>query len=143
MQKGGAFESRLREYSFDEVVAANAAGGRLILIDGMVLDVARWLPEHPGGATIIPRQALNVEAGRFFEVRGAGPSGAGWADRCHAAGVSLEPRVLPLSEALLRSGSRVQYFGSESERISFPRQAGMRSLAAHRPLAAGSDLGSW
>ena len=33
-----------------------------------VLDVARWLPEHPGGPSIIPQQALNVEAGRFFEV---------------------------------------------------------------------------
>eukprot|EP01047_Picozoa_sp_COSAG01_P085942 COSAG01_NODE_19108_length_1030_cov_2.505908_1_plen_154_part_10 len=26
------------------------------------------LPEHPGGSTIIPQQALNVEAGRFFEI---------------------------------------------------------------------------
>ena len=64
----GAFEARLREYEFAEILAANDRGERLILIDGMVLDVKRWLPEHPGGSTIIPQQALNVEAGRFFEV---------------------------------------------------------------------------
>ncbi len=35
---------------------------------GMVLDVTRWLPEHPGGATIIPKQSLNLDCARFFEV---------------------------------------------------------------------------
>ena len=64
----GAFEARIREYTYSEIKEHNARGGRLILIDGMVLDVERWLPEHPGGATIIPSQALNLEAGRFFEV---------------------------------------------------------------------------
>jgi cytochrome b involved in lipid metabolism len=34
----------------------------------MVLDVGRWLPEHPGGATIIPRQSLDCDCARFFEV---------------------------------------------------------------------------
>ena len=34
----------------------------------MVLDVTRWLPEHPGGSTIIPRQALNLDAALFFEL---------------------------------------------------------------------------
>lgn len=36
---------------------------------GMVLDVTRWLPEHPGGRTIIPKQALNLDCARFFEAR--------------------------------------------------------------------------
>ena len=36
---------------------------------GMLLDVKRWLPEHPGGSTIIPRQGLNHDCARFFEVR--------------------------------------------------------------------------
>jgi cytochrome b involved in lipid metabolism len=40
-----------------------------LLLDGMVLDVGRWLPEHPGGATIIPAQSLNCDCSRFFEVR--------------------------------------------------------------------------
>ncbi len=35
---------------------------------GMVLDVTRWLDEHPGGSTIIPAQALNLDCSRFFEV---------------------------------------------------------------------------
>eukprot|EP00882_Tetradesmus_deserticola_P018555 GHRQ01019930.1.p3 GENE.GHRQ01019930.1~~GHRQ01019930.1.p3 ORF type:complete len:112 (+),score=46.74 GHRQ01019930.1:951-1286(+) len=34
----------------------------------MVLDVGRWLPEHPGGATIIPAQSLNCDCSRFFEM---------------------------------------------------------------------------
>ncbi len=34
----------------------------------MILDVTRWLPEHPGGSSIIPAQALNLECSRFFEV---------------------------------------------------------------------------
>lgn len=36
--------------------------------DGMVFDVTRWLPEHPGGKTIIPKQALNKNATVFFEL---------------------------------------------------------------------------
>jgi cytochrome b involved in lipid metabolism len=39
-----------------------------LLLDGMVLDVTRWLPEHPGGATIIPAQGLNCDCSRFFEL---------------------------------------------------------------------------
>jgi hypothetical protein len=64
----GEFSSRLREYSFAEIKERNAAGECLIIVDGMVLDVTRWLPEHPGGSTIIPTQALNMEAARFYEL---------------------------------------------------------------------------
>jgi len=39
----------------------------LIIIDGMVFDVTRWLPEHPGGNSIIPTQALNVDGTVWFE----------------------------------------------------------------------------
>ena len=42
-----------------EVVARNDAGGCWVVMDGMVFDLEAWLPEHPGGATIIPAQALN------------------------------------------------------------------------------------
>eukprot|EP00775_Hariotina_reticulata_P007989 gene7989-8187_t len=38
-----------------------------LVLDGMVLDVGRWLPEHPGGSTIIPAQALDCDCSRFFE----------------------------------------------------------------------------
>jgi hypothetical protein len=51
-----------------------------LLLDGMVLDVGRWLPEHPGGATIIPAQSLNCDCSRFFEVR--------WWGRCYTAHVT-------------------------------------------------------
>ena len=60
------FTARLREYSFAEVRAANAAGGWLLLIDGMVLDVKAWLPEHPGGASIM--KSLDMDASRYFEL---------------------------------------------------------------------------
>ena len=32
--------------------------GCWVVMDGMVFDLEAWLPEHPGGATIIPMQAL-------------------------------------------------------------------------------------
>ena len=50
------------EFEWDEIVALNDAGGVLCVIDGMVLDVKRWLPEHPGGDFIIPNQSLNIDA---------------------------------------------------------------------------------
>jgi hypothetical protein len=34
----------------------------------MVLDISRWLDEHPGGSSIIPEQALNVDSSVFFEI---------------------------------------------------------------------------
>ena len=37
-------------------------------MDGMVFDLEAWLPEHPGGATIIPEQALNKDCTVFFEL---------------------------------------------------------------------------
>ena len=33
-----------------------------------MLDLEAWLPEHPGGATIIPQQALNRDSTVFFEL---------------------------------------------------------------------------
>jgi len=69
-ERGGEFNSRLRTEGIDflEVCSRNAEGETLILIDGMVFDVTRWLPEHPGGSAIIPEQALNMDATIFFEM---------------------------------------------------------------------------
>lgn len=66
--KLGQSRERLRLYTFEEVQAANVAGSCWLILDGMILDVTRWLPEHPGGSTIIPAQALNLDCARFFEV---------------------------------------------------------------------------
>jgi hypothetical protein len=60
----GEFTTRLREYSFSEIKQRNEAGEALLIVDGMVLDVTRWLPEHPGGSTIIPSQARNCNVQR-------------------------------------------------------------------------------
>ena len=40
----------------------------ILVMDGMVYDVTRWLPEHPGGNTIIPKQALGKDSTKFFEL---------------------------------------------------------------------------
>ena len=39
-----------------EIRERNERGECWLIIDGMVLDVTRWLPEHPGGNSIIPEQ---------------------------------------------------------------------------------------
>jgi hypothetical protein len=64
----GAFKERIRTYSWAEVCDRCKAGEMWICVDGMVLDVTRWLPEHPGGSKIIPGQALGVDATVFFEL---------------------------------------------------------------------------
>lgn len=58
----------VRVWRWSEVVAANAAGRCCLCMTGMLLDVTRWLPEHPGGASIIPAQALDRDSTRFFEI---------------------------------------------------------------------------
>ena len=67
-RRQGELVSRVRLYGLDELQRRNSAGECLLVIDGMVLDVTRWLPQHPGGSRIIPTQSLNVDATRFFEV---------------------------------------------------------------------------
>jgi hypothetical protein len=34
----------------------------------MVLDVTRWIPEHPGGSVLIAQEALNVDCTVMFEI---------------------------------------------------------------------------
>ncbi|KAK9814395.1 hypothetical protein WJX72_005174 [[Myrmecia] bisecta] len=64
----GGMDARLRLHSWSEIQQRNGEGACLLILDGMILDVKRWLPEHPGGSTIIPNQALNLDCARFFEV---------------------------------------------------------------------------
>ncbi|RHY01532.1 hypothetical protein DYB28_000998 [Aphanomyces astaci] len=69
--KMGEFESRVRKYAikYSYVVERNVVGNEFWLImDGMVLDITRWLPEHPGGSELIPKEALNVDCVGMFEV---------------------------------------------------------------------------
>lgn len=46
------------EYSLSEIVERNGRGECWLIIDCMVLDVTTWLPEHPGGNSIIPEQVV-------------------------------------------------------------------------------------
>lgn len=76
----GSFEERVWKVPIrlTDVLARNKAGepaviggkrgDTLLLMAGMVLDITRWLDEHPGGSTIIPQQALNVDSTVFFEI---------------------------------------------------------------------------
>jgi len=59
---------RVAVHSWAAVQAANARGQCWLALDGMVMDVTTWLPQHPGGSSIIPAQALNLDCSRFFEV---------------------------------------------------------------------------
>ena len=64
----GAHRARAKRRSWAEVLRHNELGGVWLVVDGMILDVKRWLPEHPGGDRIIPAQSLNAEAARHFEL---------------------------------------------------------------------------
>ena len=64
----GAFKERIGMHRWHEVVETNQRGGCMVTMDGMVFDLLAWLPEHPGGSTIIPEQALNVDCTVFFEL---------------------------------------------------------------------------
>lgn len=69
-----SFASRVRKdkyIRFNEVKARNdnpQTNELLIIVDGMVLDISRWIDEHPGGPSIIPSQALNIDCTCFFEM---------------------------------------------------------------------------
>jgi len=53
----------------DDCRARVARGECIIVVDGAVYDLTRWLPHHPGGSTIIPEQSLvPVDATVFFQV---------------------------------------------------------------------------
>jgi len=69
--KNSSFDSRVRKDAyirFAEVENRNKNAELLIILDGMVLDITRWLDEHPGGPSIIPSQALNIDCTVFFEM---------------------------------------------------------------------------
>ena len=74
LSQQASFKSRVRKdkyIRYSEVKARNDNPSNneiLIIIDGMVLDITRWLDQHPGGAGIIPTQALNIDCTCFFEM---------------------------------------------------------------------------
>lgn len=69
-QRLGEFETRVRKEAirWEEVVRRNTSGEVWLVMIGMVFDVTRWLPEHPGGSVIIPEQAVNVDCTVMFEI---------------------------------------------------------------------------
>ena len=70
--QSSSFDSRVRKdryIRYAEVVKRNNENDELLIIlDGMVLDITRWIEEHPGGPSIIPTQALNIDCTIFFEM---------------------------------------------------------------------------
>ena len=77
----GSFEERVRRIPIrmEEIVARNEKGAlakeqqgkrgeTLLILNGMVFDITRWLSEHPGGSSIIPEEGLNGDATVFFEL---------------------------------------------------------------------------
>ncbi|EQC42815.1 hypothetical protein SDRG_00535 [Saprolegnia diclina VS20] len=66
----GEFSSRVRKQAipYALVVEKNAGNDTWLIMDGMVLDITRWLPEHPGGSHLIPAEALNIDCVGMFEI---------------------------------------------------------------------------
>jgi len=107
----GAYESRIREEGipWQEVVERNEKGETLLVIDGMVCDATRWLPEHPGGNTIIPEQALNQDATVYFELYHASKESFLYMKQLYIGQIKVEdlgkvynprPEVVPSQEFL-------------------------------------------
>lgn len=66
----GEFETRVRKEAirWEEVVQRNQSGEVLLVMQGMVLDITRWVPEHPGGSELIAQEAMNVDSTVMFEI---------------------------------------------------------------------------
>lgn len=50
------------------IIPRKRSGETFLILFGMVLDITRWLDEHPGGSKVIPTVALNVDSGTVFEI---------------------------------------------------------------------------
>jgi len=119
----GSFTERVRRHPIrlSEVIARNTAGAAaaaatattttttttttsppaaakrsetLLLMSGMVLDITRWLEEHPGGSSIIPEQALNVDCTVFFEIYHASKQSFLYLKEFYIGELALEDRPL-------------------------------------------------
>ncbi|CAI5742271.1 unnamed protein product [Hyaloperonospora brassicae] len=66
----GEFETRVRKEAirWEEVVHRNGSGEVWLVMQGMVLDITRWIPEHPGGSELIAQEAMNVDSTIMFEI---------------------------------------------------------------------------
>jgi cytochrome b involved in lipid metabolism len=66
----GEFETRVRKEAirWEEVVRRNQSGEVWLVMQGMVLDITRWIPEHPGGSELIAQEAMNVDSTVMFEI---------------------------------------------------------------------------
>ncbi|KAI9994882.1 hypothetical protein PInf_011722 [Phytophthora infestans] len=66
----GEFATRVRKEAirWAEVVRRNEAGEVWLVMQGMVLDITRWIPEHPGGSELIAQEAMNVDSTVMFEI---------------------------------------------------------------------------
>ncbi|CAI5746388.1 unnamed protein product [Peronospora destructor] len=66
----GEFITRVRPEAirWEEVVRRNQSGEVWLVIQGMVLDITRWIPEHPGGSELIAQEAMNVDSTIMFEI---------------------------------------------------------------------------
>ncbi len=93
-RRRGDFISRIQLHRWADVVAHNDRGGCWIAMSGMVFDLEAWLPEHPGGSTIIPAQALNRDSTVFFELYHASRESFGYLRSFYIGEVLPEDRRL-------------------------------------------------
>jgi cytochrome b involved in lipid metabolism len=95
-QRLGEFDTRVRKdpIRWEEVVRRNTNGEIWLVMDGMVFDVTRWLPEHPGGSLIIPREAVNVDCTIMFEIYHASRQSFRYLKQFYIGEILLEDRPL-------------------------------------------------
>lgn len=78
----------------------------LVYPPGMVLDITRWLEEHPGGSSIIPDQALDVDCTVFFEIYHASRQSFLYLKEFYIGELAVEDRPLVRYPSSSSSSSR-------------------------------------
>jgi len=91
----------------------------LVYPPGMVLDITRWLEEHPGGSSIIPEQALDVDCTVFFEIYHASRQSFLYLKEFYIGELALEDRPLVrYPHESNSSSSQLRIGGGEASRAS-------------------------
>jgi cytochrome b involved in lipid metabolism len=152
LKKLGNFQDRVRKtpIRLDEVIAKNKAGSDAaetspdgkrtitwLILNGMVLDISRWLEEHPGGSSIIPRQSLNIDSTLFFEIYHASRQSFLYLKEFYIGELFVDdlPRLLPLPEspsaAFLEELNRTTSWRLKPEDLTLPVATHLGVKATH------------
>lgn len=147
----GSFKERIRNtpIRFSEVLSRNGLGNSndssvasydrketWLVMSGMVLDITRWLPEHPGGSTIIPEQALGVDCTVFFEIYHASRQSFLYLKEFYIGELALEDReTVPLPKGYQSGhcdGKASDAFLEQLSKVTAPWRLDVNKMDAYR-----------